>query len=88
MTDTATGRPIRVIAHPSGPYIDVSVQVLEHVRKILVENTVPHWVEHHQISVNGGPRMTRINVGRKVDPRQVQDVLDAAAEGALSDAGD
>lgn len=79
MTDTATRRPIRVSTEsPSGPYITVSVEVLEKVRKLLVENDVPHWVEHYAISVDGRPAQIVINLGRKVDSRQVQDLLDAA----------
>jgi hypothetical protein len=80
MTDTATRRPIRISTEsPSGPYITVSVEALEKVRKLLVENDVPHWVEHLAISVDGRPAQIVINLGRKVDSRQVQDLLDAAA---------
>jgi hypothetical protein len=44
-----------------------------------VENEVPHWVEHHAISVDGRPTVTVINLGRKVDSPRVQEMLDAAA---------
>ncbi len=74
MTDTTSHQPIRVSSGgTSGPYIWVSIQLLEKVRKILVENDIPHWVEHHAISVDGRPAVTVINLGRKVDSRQVQD---------------
>jgi hypothetical protein len=80
MTDTATQRPIRVSTDDtSGPYIMLSVEVVEKVRKLLVENDVPHWVDHHAISVDGRPAVTVINLGRRVDSRRVQDLLDAAA---------
>jgi hypothetical protein len=80
MTDTATRRPIQVSTDgTSGPYIRVSVELLEKVRKLLVENDIPHWVDHLAISVDGRPAMTVINLGRRVDSRQVQDLLDAAA---------
>lgn len=80
MTDTATGRPIRVSTDgTSGPYIMVSVQLLEKVRRLLVEHDVPHWVDHQAISVDGRPPVTVINLGRKVDYRRAQDLLDAAA---------
>jgi hypothetical protein len=80
MTDTATRRPIQVSTDgTSGPYIMVSVELLEKVRKLLVDNDVPHWVDHHAISVNGRPAVTVINLGRKVDSGQVQDLLDAAS---------
>jgi hypothetical protein len=80
MTDPATRRPIRVSTDDmSGPYIMVSVESLETVRKLLVENDVHHWVDHHAISVHGRPAVTVINLGRRMDSRQVQDLLDAAA---------
>jgi hypothetical protein len=80
MTDTATQRPIRVSTEdPSLPYIRVSVEMLEKVQKLLVENDIRHWVEHLRISVDGRPAVTVINLGRKVDSRRVQDLLDDAA---------
>jgi hypothetical protein len=80
MTAPATRRPIRVSTDStSGPYITVSVESLEKVRRLLVENEVPHWVDHHAVSVDGRPAVTVINLGRKVDSRRVQDLLDAAA---------
>jgi hypothetical protein len=80
MTDTSTRRPIQVSTDgTSGPYIMVSVELLEKVRRLLVDNDVPHWVDHHAISVDGRPAMTVINLGRRVDPRRVQELLDTAA---------
>jgi hypothetical protein len=80
MTDTATRRPIQVsMDGTSGPYIMLAVELLERVQKLLVENDVPHWLEHHAISVDGRPAVTVINLGRKVDSRRVQELLDAAA---------
>ena len=57
----------------------VSVALLERVRKLLLENDVPHWVDHHAISVDGRPAVTVINLGQRADSRQVQQLLDAAA---------
>jgi hypothetical protein len=80
MTDTATRRPIQVSTDAtSGPYITISVELLEKVRRLLVENDIPHWVDHNAISVDGRPAVTVINLGRKADLRQVQDLLDSAA---------
>ena len=80
MTDTTTRRPIRVSTEgTSGPYIMVPVELLDRIRKLLVENDVPHWVDHNAISVDGRPAVTVINLGRKVDSRRVQELLDAAA---------
>ena len=79
MTDTTTRRPIQVSTDAaSGPYIMVPVAVPEKARKLLVENDIPHWVDHIAISVDGRPAVTVINLGRQVDSRRVQDLLDAA----------
>ena len=79
MTDTTTRRPIRVSTDSmSGPYIMLPVELLEKVRKLLVENDIPHWVDHHAISVDGRPAVTVVNLGRAADSRRVQDLLDAA----------
>jgi hypothetical protein len=43
------------------------------------ENDVPHGVDHHAVSVDGCPAVTVINLGRRVDSRRVQDLLNAAA---------
>ncbi|HLN31307.1 MAG TPA: hypothetical protein VK395_26435 [Gemmataceae bacterium] len=80
MTDTTTRRPIRVSTDgTSGPYIMISVELLEKVKGLLGENGIPHWVDHNAISVDGRPAVTVINLGRRADSRQVQDLLDDAA---------
>lgn len=79
MTDTTTRRPIRVSTDgATGPYIMVPVELLEKIRKLLVEQDIPHWVDHIAISVDGRPAVTVINLGRTVDSRRVQDLLDHA----------
>ncbi len=78
MTDTATRQPIRVSDSLAGPYIRLPVASLEKVRKLLLENNIPHWVEHHAISVDGRPPVIVINIGKAVDSRHVQELLDAA----------
>ncbi len=80
MTDTTTRRPIRVSTDgTSGPYIMISVELLEKVKRLLGENGIPHWVDHNAISVDGRPAVTVINLGRRADSRRVQDLLDDAA---------
>ncbi len=50
MTDSTTRRPIRVSTDgTSGPYIMVPVELLEKVRKLLLENDVSHWVDHNAL---------------------------------------
>ncbi len=80
MTDPADQRPIVVSTEsPSGPYIWLSVEAVEKVRRVLVDNEIPHWVDHHAVSVDGLPARTMLYVGKKVDARRVQELLDAAA---------
>jgi hypothetical protein len=80
MTDTTTRRPIRVSADgTSVPYIMVPIKLLDRIRKLLVENDIPHWVDHNAISVDGRPAVTVINLGRGADSSRVQELLDAAA---------
>lgn len=78
MNDTATRQPIRVSEAASGPYIRLTVDSVEKVRKVLTENDIPHWVDNYPVSVDGQPAVTTININQKVDPRRVQDLLDAA----------
>lgn len=78
MTDTATQQPIRVSDSEVGPYIDLPVASLEMVRNLLRENNIPHWVDHNAISVDGRPFTTMIYLGKAVNSRHVQELLDPA----------
>jgi hypothetical protein len=79
MIDTATQKPVRVSGDlASGSYIRLSVDQLDHVRQLMVNNDIPHWVDHHTVSVDNGPAMTVINIGLRVNPNRVQALLDAA----------
>ena len=80
MTDTTTQRPIRVSTDDTpGPYIMLPVELLEKVRRLLVEHNIPHWMDHYAVSVDGRPALTVIHLDRRVDSSRVQDLLDAAA---------
>lgn len=80
MIDTATQKPIRVSSEsPSGPYITLSVNVLDRVHKLLQENGISHWIDHQLISFDGRPAEAIINIHKKSDPHQVQALLDAVA---------
>lgn len=78
MTDTATQQPIRVSDSLAGPYIQLPVAALENVRNFLRENNIPHWVDHYEISVDGAPFTTMIYLGKAVDSRHAQELLDPA----------
>ena len=80
MVDPGTRKPLRVLTDAlAGSYIKVSVNGLECHRKLLEDNAVRHWVDHHAVSVDGGPAMTVIWLHRKTDPTPVQALLDNAA---------
>jgi len=80
MVDTATHRSVQVSTdEASGPYIRVSLDQLEQVRQVLLDNKVAHWVEHTAISIDGRPAVVVINLGRGSDPGHVQALLDRAA---------
>jgi hypothetical protein len=80
MIDTATQKPIRVEVDPaSGPYIRVSVNHLEQVRKLLTESGTSYWGDKLVISVNGRPAEATINLSKRSDPGRVQALLDAVA---------
>jgi hypothetical protein len=80
MIDSSTHKPIRVSSDGrSGPYLMVSVGQLDQVRKVLRDNDIPHWVDHHAISVDGRPAVAVVNLSKGSDPCRVQALLDAAA---------
>ena len=80
MVDPGTQKPFHVRTDALGEaYIKVSVNGLECLRKLLEDNAIRHWVDHHAVSVDGGPSMTVIWLHRKTDPTPVQALLDNAA---------
>ena len=80
MIDSATHKPVRVLLDvATGPYIYVSVDHFDQVRKVLQDNNIPHWVDHIGISVDGRPMERLINIKKGSDPDRVQALLDAAA---------
>lgn len=78
MTD-AENRPIRVSNDErSGPYIQLPVDRLEAVERVLKEHAIRYWVDRHQYSFNGRPPVTMLYINQKTDPNHVQALLDAA----------
>jgi hypothetical protein len=80
MIDSATHEPIELISDEiAGASITVSVAHLEQLRKLLDDNAIPYWLDHHHISVNGGPLMTWVHLRKgKSDPNRVRALIDAA----------
>jgi hypothetical protein len=80
MIDIATQKPLTVDTDGgAGPYIMVSVRQLEALQQLLNSANVPHYVEEHVISLDGGPEIGVVDLGRKADPQAVQTLLDSAA---------
>ncbi len=79
MNDAATNQTIRVSTDgTAGPYIMVPADQLDRVRKLLEQHRIAHWVDHNAISVDGKPAVSVINLGKRIDAREVQTLLDAA----------
>jgi hypothetical protein len=79
MTDTTTQRPLRVSnIGTAGPYIRLAFTQLDEVRRLLDSHRIRYWVGENAISLNGGPEMVEINLGREGDAAAVQGILDSA----------
>jgi len=79
MTDTTTQKPLRVSTDGTvGPYIMIPFSQLEQIRRLLDSRCIRYWVEENVISLNGGPEIATVNLGRGGDADAVQTVLDSA----------
>lgn len=78
MIDSSTKKPLHVLtAGAAPPYITISVKQLAAVTRMLDDNHVKYWVDEDAISLDGGPELTVINLGRGVDAGAVQRMLDS-----------
>ncbi|HEX4792372.1 MAG TPA: hypothetical protein VH370_01185 [Humisphaera sp.] len=79
MTDSTTQQRLRVSTDgTAGPFIDVPVSQIDEVKRILDERQIRYWVEENVISLNGGPYIAVVNLGREGDAQLVQALLDNA----------
>lgn len=79
MTDVATQKPLYVsTGGTAGPYIILSVNQLDEVRRILDDNQIGYWVEENVISLNGGPEIAVMNFGRGGNATAIQALLDSS----------
>ena len=79
MTDTITERPLQVSdGGVTGHYITVPVSQLDILACLLAQHRIAFDVDEHAISLDGGPEVTDVNLGRGSDPAAVQWVLDNA----------
>jgi hypothetical protein len=78
MIDGATKKPLRVIPNDEvGPYINLPLDQLDEVRRVLDSHGIRYRVLEDAISLNGGPFMVIIHLARGTDPQAVQGVLDS-----------
>lgn len=77
MIDADTQSPVTVSTDgDGGPYIMVPLDQLPAVTSMLRTNGVSFWVDANAISIDGKPEITVVNLGRGVDARHVQRLLD------------
>lgn len=80
LTDTVTGKPIRVSSENGDwAHIVISLRQLDQVQAVLDRNRVSYWVDEVAVAWDGEPPETVVHLGRRVDPGQVQRLLDAEA---------
>ena len=79
MIDTSTGKPLQVLTDGTvGPYIELPLDQLEDVRKLLDDHRIHYVVQENVISMNGEPYIATIDLGRQGDAKAVQAILDAS----------
>jgi hypothetical protein len=75
--DVATKKPVRVLTGgTAGPYLMASVEQLDEIRRILDARGIRYWVEENFVSINGGPEIGVLNLGRGADAAAIQAILD------------
>ena len=78
MTNTANQKPLRVLGVDTAwPYISLPYSQLKEVKKLLDDKGIRYWVRDNIISIDGGPEMTAIHLGRGTDVNTVQAILDS-----------
>jgi hypothetical protein len=79
MIDTTTRAPLQVTTNgTAGPYIRLPLSQLDEVKRLLDAAHVSYWVRENAISMDGGPYVAVINLGREGNAAAVQAILDNA----------
>jgi hypothetical protein len=79
MTDTTTQKPLHVSTEgTAGPYIRLPLTQVDEVTRLLDGHHIRYWVAENSLSLNGGPYMSTINLGRDGNAQTVQAILDNA----------
>jgi hypothetical protein len=78
MIDERTKEPLRVETAEGGmPYIWLRATQAEAVLQLLAKHGVRHWRSEDNFSVDGGPFMTHIYLGKMGNAKAVQAILDS-----------
>jgi hypothetical protein len=79
MIDSETRERVVVSAEGTGgAYIMLPFDQVGDIEAILRGNGVPFWTDSDSISLDGGPAIIVVNLGREADVSRVQQLLDAA----------
>lgn len=78
MTDTTTQKPLRVSNEgTAGPYIMLPYSQLNDLQQLLDRHGVRYWVRENIISIDRGPAIVTVDLGRGSDLHAVQAILDS-----------
>ncbi len=78
MIDQITSRRVTLReGGTAGPYIIVSLEQLGSVESILMDHQIRYWLDESSLSVNGGPEVIFVNLGREHTTAEVQPFFDA-----------
>ncbi len=78
MIDVTTKEPLQVSTDgTAGPYISVPLIQLEQIQRLLDSHGIRYYVQENAISLDGGPMIADIDLGRGADADHVQSLLDS-----------
>jgi hypothetical protein len=78
MTDHTNGSPVRVSPNEAiGPYIRLPYSQLDELKRVLDGHGISYQVRENIISLEGGPFMAMVYLGREADAQAVQAILDS-----------
>ncbi len=80
MTDSRTKKSLQVSTDGDAlPYIMVSVEHIDELRKLLDSKSVRYWADEYAIRLDGEPEIAVINLSRDSNVGIVQSLLDKAS---------
>ena len=80
MINGTTKKPLRVWSEDmEWPWISLPLSQLADVRRLLDQHDIRYTVDENYLSINEGPFMALIRLGRGTNGRFVQDILDSIA---------